>query len=83
MWRAVARLEENASFERNQDDEVVGVTGSSQTTDDDLMGLKGMTNLIHLNLGNTQITDAGLVKALARAGALLAPCRHVSQRACF
>jgi len=42
---SVARLEDNASFQRNQDDEVVGVDGSSQTTDDDRRGLKRLPAL--------------------------------------
>ena len=58
---SVARLEDNASFQRNQDDEVVGVDGSSQTTDDDLRGLKRLPTLETLELQSTKVTDAGLV----------------------
>ena len=40
---------------------VVGVDGSSQTTDDDLRGLKRLPTLETLELQSTKVTDAGLV----------------------
>ena len=82
----IAALEKlGAKIERNDNGDVVTVRCSwnETLTDAGLVHLKGMTNLQTLDLQRTKVTDAGLVKALARAGALLAPCRHISQRACF
>ena len=59
---SVARLEDNASFKRSENDEVVGVVGSGQTTDDDRIGLQGRTQLRELNLVSTRVTSAGGAK---------------------